>query len=232
MARLPRLQAAGWPHLLVQRVHDGQLLARDDQDRQALLDCLRDAARTHQVLIHAYTLAADHLHLLATPAGDDGLSLMMQALGRRYVALYNRRHGRAGGLWAGRFRATVIDPQQHLLDCMLLVESHALRSGSVSRVDDDLWSSVRHHLGLRTDPLISDHKLFWALGNTPFEREAAWRRRLQEGLSAGVLRAMAESMHKGWALMSPQVGERLQANVGRRLAPRPRGRPRKSLLTP
>ena len=232
MARLPRLQAAGWPHLLVQRVHDGQLLARDDQDRQALLDCLRKAARTHQVAIHAYTLAADHLHLLATPATDDGLSLLMQALGRRYVAGYNRRHERHGGLWAGRFRATVIDPQQHLLDCMLLIESHAARHGALNRIDDDPWSSVRHHLGLRTDPLISDHKLFWALGNTPFEREAAWRARLQDGLSQHALQSIAAAMHKGWALMSAALGERLQASIGRRLVQRPRGRPRKPPATP
>lgn len=83
MARLPRAQLAGWPHLLVQRVHDGQLLARDDQDRQRLLDCLRDAARVHRVAIHAYALAADRLWLLVTPSEPDGISLLMQALGRR-----------------------------------------------------------------------------------------------------------------------------------------------------
>jgi len=228
MARLPRLSLAGWPHLLVQRVHDGQRLARDDTDRQALLDALREAVRAHGVAVHAYTLADDHLHLLATPGTDDGLSLAMQALGRRYVAGYNRRHGRSGGLWAGRYRATVIDPARYLLDAMVFIEQHAWRSGAVQRVEDDAWSSVRHHLGLRTDPLLADHAGFWALGNTPFEREAAWRRRLEAGLSATQLQQLSEAMHKGWALAEASVLPSLQLAAGRRLAPQPRGRPKKA----
>ncbi len=227
MARLPRLGVSGWPHLLVQRVHDGQLLARDDQDRQAILEALREAARQHGLSIHAYALAPDHLHLLATPQSDEALSLVMQALGRRYVAAYNRRYARQGGLWAGRYRATVIDPAQYLLDAMVFIEQHALRAGQVARCEDDACCSVRHHLGLQTDLLIADHALFWALGNTPFEREAAWRRRLDAGLPADGLRAMAEAMHKGWALMPEGVATRLAPAAGRPLTPRPRGRPRK-----
>lgn len=227
MARLPRLGVAGWPHLVVQRVHDGQLLARDEQDRQAIFDALREASRQYGLAIHAYALAPDHLHLLATPQSDEALSLVMQALGRRYVAAYNRRHGRQGGLWAGRYRATVLDPAQYLLDAMVFIEQHATRAGQVTRIEDDTCCSVRHHLGLRTDPLIADHALFWALGNTPFEREAAWRRRLEAGLSGQDLLAMAQAVHKGWALMPEDVATKLAASAGRRLMPRPRGRPRK-----
>lgn len=230
MARLPRLGVAGWPHLVVQRVHDGQLLARDEQDGLAILETLREASRQYGLSIHAYCLAPDHLHLLATPSTDEALSLVMQALGRRYVAAYNRRHGRQGGLWAGRYRSTVLDPARYLLDGMVFVESHAWRAGQVGGVEDDVWSSVRHHLGIKTDPLISDHALFWGLGNTPFERDAAWRRRLETGLSASQIQGMAQAMHKGWALMSAEAASKLEVSAGRRLAPRPRGRPRKPLL--
>lgn len=228
MARLPRLGLAAWPHLLVQRVHDGQELARDDEDRRALLDTLREAARQHGLSIHAYCLAPDHFHLLATPASDEALSLVMQAVGRRYVAAYNRRHGRRGGLWAGRYRATVLDPAQYLLDAMAFVELHACRAGAVGRPQDDPWSSARHHLGIKTDPMVSDHALFWGLGNTPFEREAAWRQVLEDGLPDGRLRALAQAMHAGWALMTPEQAGALEGVAGRRLTPRPRGRPRKA----
>jgi len=200
MARLPRLEVAGWPHLVVQRVHEGQFLARDDTDRQALLAALRDAARLHGLAIHAYAVCADHLRPARPPRADDSLSLTMQALGRRYVAAFNRRHARQGSLWSGRFRATVLDPAQFLLPAMRFVEQHAVRAGLVQREQDDPWSSAAHHLGLRTDPLVSDHALFWALGNTPFEREAAWRLQLAEGLSAEAVQQLADATHKGWAL--------------------------------
>jgi putative transposase len=231
MARLPRLEVAHWPHLIVQRVHDGQLLARDDVDRALLLQTLREAARAHEVSIHAYCLAPDHFHLLLTPAQDTSLRLFMQTVGRRYVSAYNRRHGRQGGLWAGRYRATVLDPAVHGLDAMVWVETHGQRAGGGSPLQDDAWSSARHHLGRCSDPLISDLAVFWSLGNTPFEREAAWRRRLEAGVSVSQARQLAEAMHKGWALLSAAVLPAVEAVAGRRLAPRPRGRPRKALLT-
>ena len=179
MARLPRLGVAAWPHLVVQGVHDGQSLARDDVDRALLLDTLREASRTHGVSIHAYCLAPDHFHLLLTPEQDSSLSLFMQAVGRRYVSAYNRRHGRSGGLWAGRYRATVLDPTPYLLDAMVWIETHGQRAGGASPLQDDAWSSVRHHLGRCSDPLVNDHASFWSLGNTPFEREAAYRQRFE-----------------------------------------------------
>jgi REP element-mobilizing transposase RayT len=45
----------------------------------------------------------NHVHLLATPETDEGVSQMMQALGRYYVRYFNKRHKRSGTLWEGRF---------------------------------------------------------------------------------------------------------------------------------
>ncbi len=228
MARLPRLGVAGWPHLLIQQVHDGQLLARDDTDRQDLLDALREAARQHGVAVHAYQIGTSALVLLVTPERADSTSLFMQAVGRRYVANHNRRHGRQGGLWSGRFRGTVLEPARYLLDAMVFTETReagpdVLPGGALWSA----WSSAPHHLGLRTDPLVTDAPGFWALGNTPFERQAAWRQRLQEGLGSSQRRELADAMHKGWALMPPEQQRAMEASIGRPLSPRPRGRPRK-----
>ncbi|HCT42086.1 MAG TPA: transposase [Moraxellaceae bacterium] len=227
MARLRRVELTDWPYMVVLRAQEGQTLVRDDEDRQRLLDILRDASREYGLAIHAYSLLDDHLHLLATPQQANALSLSMQALGRRYVAGFNRRHQRQGGLWAGRYRATIIDPTRYLFSCMVFIELHAQRTHAAHRAEDYLWSSIAHHLGRRTDPLIMDHVLFWALGNTPFERQAGWRRRLDDGLSLTVIRQLAEATHKGWALAEDATLQRLQDQADRPLQPRPRGRPRK-----
>lgn len=231
MARMPRLSGADWPHMVVQRAHEGQAIVRDDTDVSMLLGTLRDVAREEAVAIHAYVIAIDHLHLLATPSTDEGLSRMMQSLGRRYVAAHNRRHDRQGGLWSGRYRGTVVEAARYLLDCMVFVEQHAFRLGDVQHLVDDRWSSVGHHLGWRVDPLIQDHPLFWSLGNTPFEREAAWRRQLDAGLLPRKVAELSNAMHKGWALGSDDFLQKVQAAVGRHVQPKPRGRP-KSLPLP
>lgn len=227
MARLRRIELTDWPYMVVLHAQEGQTLVRDDEDRQRLLDILRDACREHGLAMHAYTLLDDHLYLLATPQQADALSLTMQALGRRYVAGFNRRHHRQGGLWAGRYRATVLDPARHLFNCMVFIELHAQHTHAIHRAEDYHWSSIAHHLGRRTDPLVVDHVLFWALGNTPFERQASWRRRLDDGLSPALVKQLAESTHKGWALAEEGTLQQLQDQVDRPLKPRPRGRPRK-----
>ncbi len=226
MARLPRLALAGQPHHLVQRGLNRQPIVVDDVDRQRFLAELRESAALHKVAIHAYVLMDTHVHLLATPETVDGLSLMMQSLGRRYVAAFNKRHGRSGTLWDGRFRAAPLEADAHLLACMRFIELNPHRVGGVHQAAEDyVWSSAAHHLGRRRDPLVLDHALFWALGNTPFEREAAWRRWLEQGVPADEARRLMDSAHKGWPLGGARFLHQLGERTERPLLPRKRGRP-------
>jgi putative transposase len=151
----------------------------------------------------------------------------MQGLGRRYGAAFNRRHGRSGSLWAGRFRTAVVQPGAALLDAMLFIDQHAVRSGQVLTASDHRWSSARHHLGLLRDPLITECSAWWALGNTPFEREAAFRQRLAEGLPAARVAALADAGRKGWAVGDAAFLASLAQQLARPVQPRPRGRPPK-----
>lgn len=244
MARLPRLECPSFPHLVVQRVVAGVDLTAQSADRDALMLGMLEAARAHNVAIHAYVVLPDHFHLLVTPAAAGGLGLFMQAVGRRFVAGFNRRHGRTGALWSGRFRATVIDPARYLLDAMVFIETHPWRQGlseAPQSVSDHCPSSLAQHLQRRTDALVQDHALFWALGNTPFDREAAWRTRLEQGLGASAVTALGAAAHKGWVLGDERFVQSLvawrvgqggasveQSSGERRLVPAKRGRPRQA----
>lgn len=232
MARLPRLEFPSLPHLVVQTVLPGQTLCVDAQDHQSLHAALLEAARAQGVTVHAYTVMPDRFLLLATPARAGALSGFMQAVGRRYVAGFNRRHGRQGGLWAGRYRATVLDPARYLLEAMAFIELAPWRMGLVASPvggGAEVSGSLAHHLGQHTDPLVQDHAVFWTLGNTPFDREAAWRRRLEQGQGAEMVSRLAEAAHAGWALGEAAFLAELQTQSSRRVVPRPRGRPRKTV---
>ena len=153
MARLPRLVLAGQAHHVIQRGNNRQAIVLNDADRLQYLVQLRECAATYKVAIHAYVLMDNHVHLLATPATDQGISQMMQALGRRYVAWFNHKYGRSGTLWEGRFRAGLIDSEHHLMACMRYIELNPVRAGLCLHPADYLWSSCAHHLGRRSDAL-------------------------------------------------------------------------------
>ncbi len=199
----------------------------DDVDRQHYLRVLGDVAIEHRVSIHAYVLMDNHVHLLVSPSTEQGLSRMMQSLGRRYVGWFNHRHGRTGTLWEGRFRAQVIDADGWLLACLKYIELNPHRAGLASGLLDWAWSSLSHHIGERRDPLITDHPAFWQLGNTPFERDINYRRWLEEGLSDTDRQHITSTLMKGATLGSEAFVQQVGVLTQRDLSPRPRGRPRK-----
>ena len=225
MARLPRLTVAGYPHHIIQRGNDRQLIVRADRDRAFLLELIHDYAKEHAVAIHAYVLMDNHFHLLATPATTEGLPLMMQAVGRRYVRYYNGWYQRTGALWEGRYKSTLIETERYLLACMAYIDLNPVRAGMVTQAVDYLWSSHRHYVGLNVDRLVTPHALYWALGNTPFAREAAYAALVQAGVSAHQQEALTSATLRGWALGEGDFVAELQKNTARRVTQGRAGRP-------
>jgi putative transposase len=225
MARLRRLVVPGQVHHLVQRGHSAQPVFVDDEDRLLYLASLQDALRSHAVVLHAYALLDNEVQLLLRPPSEAALSRMMQALGRRYVAVFNRRHGRSGTLWEGRFRAGVVQEGVHVLQCLLLVDSLAARRGQSGSPNASRWSSAPHRLGMSRDPRVTDPPEFWQLGNTPFEREAAYGALLAQGLDDAQARRIEHAAVSGWALGSAQFLADMAEQLGRPVRPRARGRP-------
>jgi putative transposase len=226
MARAPRQAIAAYPYHVIQRGHNRGRVFSDDVDRRQYLSWLHEAGERHGLSVHAYVLMDNHVHLLATPDGDASLSLAMQAVGRRYVRWFNTRHGRSGTLWEGRFRSSLVEADRYLLACQRYVESNPVRAGMVESPADWPWSSYRHHAGLATDPLVRTHPTVWALGNTPFERESAYRRLFEDVVSQTDHEWMQARVRTGKPIASTDFQRRLEVSNGIRLVPRPVGRPR------
>jgi putative transposase len=227
MARLPRLTLPGQPHHVIQRGNNRQPIVVDREDREMLLALIGEHAARLQVALHAYVLMDNHFHLLATPSTVDGLPQWMQAVGRRYVRYFNDRHGRSGTLWEGRYRSTLIQTDRYFLACMAYIDLNPVRAGMVADARDYPWSSHGHYAGLRGDRLITPHPLYWALGNTPFAREAAYAELVRAGIAQADVALLTEATLRGWAAGDARFVELLQKNTDRRVVKgRPGRRPR------
>lgn len=225
MARLPRLSIAGYPHHVLQRGNNRQGIFTSPADYRTLLDLTQEAARKWGVAVHAYVLMDNHFHLLATPEAAESLPRMMQAVGRRYVRYFNDSQQRSGSLWEGRYRSTVLQAETGLLACMAYIDLNPVRAGLVSEARNYPWSSHGHYTGIRSDSLITPHALYWALGNTPFEREVAYADRVQAGLPADQLSALTASLLSGWPSGDASFVAELRKQTGRRVDKRRAGRP-------
>lgn len=233
MARLPRLYLPGCPQHVIQRGNGRRTVFLDDADRQAYLGWLASVVRDYRLELLAYVLMDNHVHLLVIPPAEGMLGRALQSLGRRYVRYFNDRHGRAGTIWEGRYRATIVDSERYLIECMRYIDLNPVRAGVVSDPAAFRWSSYRHHAGIDTAPFLSDHSLFWALGNTPFSRQAAYRELCAEGMAQSAAQTISDATNKGWALGSEVFLAQAAPAATRRLLPLPRrGRPRKNNSVP
>ncbi|MEH3087353.1 MAG: transposase [Xylophilus ampelinus] len=228
MARLPRLSLPGQPHLLLQRGNNRQPIALDPDDRQLLRALVASHAADQRVAVHAYVLLDDAFLLLATPSGAEGLSRLMQAVGRRYVRHFNDRHRRTGTLWEGRYRSTVVQPDRHLVDCMVYLDWAPVCAGLAAEPAAHADGSYRHYAGQAAERWLATPPQVWALGNTPFAREAAYAARVREGLGADVQDAITGAVQSGWALGDADFVAGLQKTTARRLTRGRAGRPANS----
>lgn len=227
MARLPRLVVTNHLHHLIALAHHQQQLFVDQADYQNFLSTLAEAARQHKVAVHAYVLLPDRVHLLATPSDSTGLSKMMQAIGRAYVPYFNARYQRAGSLWGGRFRATVLDAASYFIDCAHFIEYLPVLTGASHDIAAYSWSSYAHHAGVERQPWLTDHPVYWGMGNTPFDREAAYQRHSAQPPDPALMASIEAATYKGWALGPDSFKAALGKLTDRRLQPVRRGRPRR-----
>lgn len=226
MARLARLSLPGYAHHVVQRGNDRQLIGKDEADHARLLELIGEYAAREKVAVHAYAVMPNHFHLLVTPSTRNGVSKMMQAVGRRYVQYFNRRHHRSGTLWEGRYRSTLLQAERYLLACMTYMDLNPVRAGLAAKAADYRWSSHGHYAGHHVDKRVTPHALYWQLGNTPFAREARYAELVGQGLSEVQRAELTDSMLKGWALGDPAFIESLQKQTERRVVRGRAGRPR------
>jgi putative transposase len=232
MARLARLYVPEQPQHVILRGLDQQPAFVDDQDYELFIDCLKAASRDHRLSIHAYVLMPGAVQLLVTPSDEASLPKAMQAVGRRYVAHFNRRYARRGTLWEGRYRATVIEGERYFLLASRVVETCPVREQLCVLPQDYRWSSCRHHSGLTIDSLVTDHPLYWSLGNTPFERQRAYTELCEQPIEEREVSQLQQATLKGWVLGGESYRQWAAQAANRRVSPLPRGRPRKIRETP
>lgn len=228
MPRLPRLNLIDIPQHIVQVGHNNLPCFFDDEDYQFYLISLRNAADQYSVDVHAYVLLPNMVQIIATPRVPNGVSSMMQSLGRRYVQYVNHRYKRSGTLWAGRYKSSLIDSDAYLLTCYRYVELRPMYLGLAESLGDYPWSSFNHHASVVNSEVITDHRLYLALGETAQERAEAYRKLFRYRFDRRLLEYIAETIKVGHVLGGDAFQEKIEQIANQRVRPLKRGRPRKS----
>lgn len=228
MARLPRFILPGHPQHVIQRGNNREPTFCQESDYQFYLEKLAALCLQHQCDLHAYVLMTNHVHLLLTPHTGEGISKVMQGLGRYYVQYFNYTYQRTGTLWEGRYRATLLDSEQYLLTCMRYIELNPVRACMVSHPQEYPWSSYRLNATGVGNEIIKSHSIYGLLGKGAEERQIRYRALFQHEISETVLEGLRDSTNKSWVLGSDRFKDQIKERLNRQLAPKVRGGDRKS----
>jgi putative transposase len=214
------------PLHIIQRGNNRSACFACEADYQVYLSLLQDYAAHTDCDVHAYVLMTNHVHLLLSSPGGKAPSVLMRRLGQHYVQYFNRRHGRTGTLWEGRFRSSLVDADSYLVACQRYIELNPVRAGMVDEPGRYRWSSYHANALGALDSLVTPHALYLGLGAHAEARQTAYRRLFQEALPEAQVERIRQAGKRNAAIGSAEFVSVMSAADAGRSPSRPRGRPR------
>ena len=211
MARHARLIFPGVALHIYQRGNDRKATFREDSDRLVYLSNLAELCKRWECALHAYCLMTNHVHLMLTPAHEEGPASVMRDLGRRYVRYFNERHRRTGSLWEGRFYSCLLDSARYVLGCQRYIDLNPVRAGMVDLPGAYRWSSYAGNSGARNDALLSPHTEYLAISADESKRRRAYAELCREAEAPEFLAAIRDATFGGLPLIGDEFKSRLHA---------------------
>ena len=182
MARPLRIEFPGAVYHVTSRGNERGDIFLSDRDRVLFLKVLEETVGKFGWICHAYCLMTNHYHLMIEmPNGN--LSIGMRQLNGVYTQSFNRRRNRVGHVFQGRYKAVLVQKDNHLLELCRYIVLNPVRAGLVDKPDKYEWSSYQAAMGLAPAPryLFID----WVLsqfGDVRQEARLAYERFVWEGL--------------------------------------------------
>ena len=182
MARQLRLEFPGAIYHITSRGNSRQDTFLNDEDRRSFLNLVGKEIEQQRWRCYSYCLMKNHYHLvIETPDGN--LISGMRRLNGVYTQMFNRKHGRVGHLFQGRYKSIIVDREGYLLELCRYVVLNPVRAGIVDKPEQWEWSSYGRTVGLGEEPIWLDSK--WILEQFSNDKKSAhdqYRRFVLDGI--------------------------------------------------
>ena len=141
MPRIARIVIADYPHHIIQRGHNRQVVFAGDEDYLYCLENLKEWKKTFKCKVYAYCLMTNHYLIVSPSKKAENLALLMKRVSGRQTRYVNKIERRSGTLWEGRYKSSLINEDGYLLACCRYIELNPVRAGIVNEPAEYRWSS-------------------------------------------------------------------------------------------
>jgi REP element-mobilizing transposase RayT len=203
VGRPARYKLPGVPQLITQKGHNRLPCFLDGGDYSIFKEILWKSAEVADCEIHAALMLPSAYWVLASPSDTDGISRLIQRTGRCYVRYCNEKYRREGTLWAGRYKACLVEPGQELMQrCASFLLETPAKNGVIDSEGKWPWCFLQYEhdadVGACSDSSYTD---------------------------------ISTTLNMGLVLGSEEFRDEVALREGIRTVPGVRGRPRKSDYT-
>jgi len=211
MVRPLRIEFAGAVYHVTSRGDRCEAIVEDDADRRRFVKLLGDVTERMGWHCYAWCLMDNHYHLvLETPEAN--LAHGMRQLNGVFTQLSNRRHGRSGHLFQGRYKAIIVDRESYLLELCRYVVLNPVRAGMVDDPALWAWSSYRATAGMEKAPAWLANRITLShFGNKLSTAQRQYAQFVKEGMrSQSIWRHLNRQIYLG----DDVFVQRTQAHLG------------------
>lgn len=131
-----------------------QPIFREEDNYLFTLRLVRKYASALGITVVAYCLMPNHYHLLLRQDGADAAGLLPQRIFNSYTKAFNKRYGRSGTLFEGRYKAIYVDKDHYLLHLCRYIHANPVKHGVVRRLKKWLYSNYLEWIGARHGTLV------------------------------------------------------------------------------
>ncbi len=161
MARALRIEYEGAFYHVTSRGNERKKIFFSKSDYRRFKSYLESAIEKYSYRLHAYVLMGNHYHLLIE-TGKPNLNKLMHYINGSYTNYINRRKGRIGHLFQGRYKAILIDRDNYLLELSRYIHLNPVNAGIVENPQGYPYSSYSSFIKKKGENIVY-RDLIWAM---------------------------------------------------------------------
>ncbi len=149
MARRARLRGNSQIYHILLRGIGKQDIFIDDEDKNKIMQILKEKKQDNAFFIYAYCILDNHIHLVIREGSDD-ISRILKRAATSYASYFNKKYSKTGHVFQDRFKSETINDDACLRAVIRFIHKNPEKAG-IASMDQYLWSSWPEYAGQNTE---------------------------------------------------------------------------------